>query len=353
MGHISYPLTLSNSSSVFRTYNPEYSREVREISADIIHPLLEENPALLKDGNLGFDNKIVDNGLLKRPTLNGPCLIFDQIDVDQYGDLILTTGIYDGPINNTEAYIFKRVREDYGIHKIFKTEYKNNRFIIKGYTPFPGGNHSVTSSLFGPRVIVKSKFFPVQDGELLLLPDNYTGHDLDTFNGITSIDISVNNSGINPDNYNYDLNYMFGAAIPCIHPFLTPSDLFIENSSSVRSLGVSSITNSDYDIIEVYPQDISFSAIVDRRLEETETLYIKNNSHECLFLESQEPIQINNKVITPYQETIIPDGFNELQLKMTRQTPRGSHFFVDIGVYDNYDHVKKYISRIRIYREQQ
>ncbi len=343
MANVSYNLKLQNAYITGTVDNtPLFNRVVKEIDPLILQDIANRTPSAFSDGILN-ERLIVDRGFLKTRTLNGPALLFDQTG---------KTNTYYLESNNSIAYIYKRFNNNISVYKQYDTIYKDSKFQIPGFTSIEANETISDFEILGvdathDTIVFKTKYFPLNLTTTKLIISGVdtltTPTGVDRYNGLFFFVVlktaTPNITGVKIE----------ATAVPSIHPTIDTKFIDIENSTESVQLQASNKTSSVFDNVAISPRTISLSK-ADESNPDFDTVTIRNYSYEYLFIEPEQNVQINNKTIPGGSESILPGKYNELNIKLARSTYGAVYtsFKVNIGIYDRYNHVKKYIDTITI-----
>lgn len=353
MPNISYNLEIKNILDTTNIDNrPAFNYPVKEFSFDFFKELSQRNYSCFESGSLNWNNLFVEDKLLKIKELNGPCLLFDQLTTDE---LYLITPEYILDYNNNNAYIFKRFKDSISIDRIIEAIYEDSKFKIENTY------NEIRSDIFilediqivgldgtYDNLIVRSSRFPISISSCTVTADtvfsiNPSLISYDAFVGIVSIPIlKTQTSQLSSVKIQYSI-------LPCIYPLVREQKLELSNNKEITYLRSSNRTSSIYDNISISPRTITLDKSNQQNID-SETVIIENWAYEYLFIEPEQDIRINNKLIPAGTESILPGKYNELVIKLARSiyTTSLTSFKIDIGVYDRYNQLKKYIDSITI-----
>jgi hypothetical protein len=364
---------------------PIFNRVARSPEFDFYNNYGLNIPQMFSSGLL-FNDQYIENGLIKPKTLNGPSFILDTI-INGNLSIISSDNLN---VNHFNAYIFKRTR---GLLGIYNT-YQVNQVVINNISYYQVGlsgpifistiKHSIRT--YSPTdlttivtnvqtymsdldnfsdlceyipttnidvlitTILQTEYFPLYNKIAVLVKNvdnSYTQiaankQTIDLYNGIISLDLT----GINLNNITGF--YIFYGVLPAYSPVIKSEVVEAYNSLSFQKVIISNKTSSTLDHISLNTNTVNL--IKDTQNTNTATVIVENNSYEYLFIEPDHDIQINNKTVLSGTESILPGKYNELDLKLARSIygTNVTIMHLDIGIYDRYNHVKKYIDTITI-----
>lgn len=342
MPSISYSLKVKNSFTNQGVDNtPRFNRPVREMEQATKEELSISSFFNMRDGKL-INDYIVEDRLLKYKYLNGPILLFDDLQSDK-----ICTPQTQVTYNNLDSYIFKRIGSKLSISNIYKASYLDNKFQIPLFEDEKTDTISVTSDMISDKevgtnkyITIKTRYFPVKEIIEISGLGSSPSYDADLINGIIRFDVS-SATALGADILT--INYKVQAVI---YPLTENKESELTNSSDLQNLYLSNLTNSEYDIINIEPKNITLQ----KTPENTSfvEVSISNYSGETLFIEPEQDIQINNQIIESGSDNILVSSSALLKIKLKDVSTPVSTFKLDVGIYDRYNHVKKYIDKITI-----
>lgn len=374
---------------------PLFYRQTRETQLDFYNSFVGSHPELFSNGSTS-DGNVIESGFLKTNELNGPCLLLDQeIGTNPW----MGCKTYEMQLNNLNSYIFRRaigITSIYAIYPITIQTYSSIQYFQSTlaapvFTPnlknsaqvftttildamsATGGiaayktSNTLTDQQFNdlceytpvsfdvndPYPIIfdlRTNYFPVYKNAAILI-ETESGVTqyiipvgaLDNYNGIVKIDLTTYGTPSDITGF-----YIFYAALPSFYPLIREIPLYGYNATTMQPVIISNKTSSTFDQISLSTNEITLVKDPDNTA--TDQVTIVNNSNEYLFIETDQDIQINGKTFLAGTESILPGQYSVLNIKLARSIYNTiiTTINIQIGIYDRYNGVKKYIDSIQV-----